>query len=130
MLTQADRSVAQVERVSADATLEVDHRAALAIVSAVISHRAHRDEPTFFTVNHLTSQAIAAGTALLFCVFASMATYGLAGKARELLEPKMGASHAAIVRYALLLVGAFTTLVVTLVTCSACLSPSSSSAAR
>lgn len=86
----------------------------LAIVSAVISHRAHRDEPTFFTVNHLTSQAIAVGTALLFCVFASIATYGLAGKARELLEPKMGTSHTAIVRYALLLVGAFTTLVVTL----------------
>ena len=86
----------------------------LAIAAAVISHRAHRDEPTFFTVNHLTSQAIAVGTALLFCVFASIATYGLAAKARELLEPKMGTSHAAIVRYALLLVGAFTTLVVTL----------------
>jgi len=86
----------------------------LAIASAVISHRARHDLPIFFTVNHFTSQAIAAGTALLFCVFGSMATYGLAGKTRELLEPKVGTSHAAIVRYALLLVGAFTTLVITL----------------
>jgi len=52
--------------------------------------------------------------AALFLVFGSTATYGLAGKARELLEPKAGTGHAAIVRYAILLVGAFTTLVVAL----------------
>ena len=51
---------------------------------------------------------------MLFCVFASMATYGLAGKSRELLEPRAGPAHAAIVRYAILIVGAFTTLVITL----------------
>ena len=66
-------------------------------------------------MTHLTRQFIAVGTAVLFGVFASMATYGLAGKARELLEPKAGPSHSAIVRYALLIAGAFTTLVITLV---------------
>ncbi|MGH7735193.1 MAG: mechanosensitive ion channel family protein, partial [Gemmatimonadales bacterium] len=57
---------------------------------------------------------VAAGTAVLFGVFGSMATYGLAGKSRELLEPKAGTAHAAIIRYAILIVGAFTTLVITL----------------
>jgi small-conductance mechanosensitive channel len=84
----------------------------LAIAAAVISHQARQDT---FTTNHLTNQFIAYGTAALFLVFGSAATYGLAGKARELLEPKTGSAHAAIVRYAILIVGAFTTLVITLV---------------
>jgi small-conductance mechanosensitive channel len=54
------------------------------------------------------------GAAAAFCAFASMATYGLSRKARELLEPRAGTSHAAIVQYTLLLIGAFTTLVITL----------------
>jgi small-conductance mechanosensitive channel len=84
----------------------------LAIAAAVISHQARHGT---FTTNHLTNQFIAYGTAVLFLVFGSAATYGLAGKARELLEPKTGTAHAAIVRYAILIVGAFTTLVITLV---------------
>jgi small-conductance mechanosensitive channel len=84
----------------------------LAIAAAVISHQARQDT---FTTNHPTNQFIAYGTAVLFLVFGSAATYGLAGKARELLEPKAGTAHAAIVRYAILIVGAFTTLVITLV---------------
>jgi small-conductance mechanosensitive channel len=83
----------------------------LAIAAAVISRQAHRGA---FTGRDLTDQSIAVGTAVLFCVFGSTATYGLAGKARELLEPRMGTSHAAIVRYALLLIGAFVTLLITL----------------
>ena len=87
----------------------------LAIVSAVISHRSHRDEPIFFSVDHLTNQVVAVRHGRAVPVFSRpSATYGLAGKARELLEPKVGTSHAAIVRYAILLVGAFTTLVITL----------------
>ena len=52
---------------------------------------------------------------MAFLVFGSIATYGLAGKSRELLEPTAGPAHSAIVRYAILIVGAFTTLVITLV---------------
>jgi len=52
---------------------------------------------------------------VLFLIFGSIATYGLAGKSRELLEPTAGQAQSAIVRYAILIVGAFTTLVVTLV---------------
>ena len=86
----------------------------LAIVAAVISHNARGDSP-FFNVGKSANHAIAAGAAALFLVFGSTATYGLAGKSRELLEPKAGPAHSAIVRYAILIVGAFTTLVITLV---------------
>ena len=83
----------------------------LAIAAAIISHQAHRNA---FTASHLTNQLIAYGTAVLFLVFGSVATYGLAGKSKELLEPTAGQAHSAVVRYAILIVGAFTTLVITL----------------
>lgn len=87
----------------------------LAIAAAVISHRASHGRSTFLQTSERTNQFITYGTAVLFLVFGSTATYGLAGKSRELLEPRAGQAHAAIVRYAILLVGAFTTLVITLV---------------
>ncbi len=87
----------------------------LATAAAVISHQARHDSgPLFSTTSHTTNQFIAYGTAVLFLVFGSTATYGLAGKSRELLEPRAGQAHSAIVRYAILLAGAFTTLVITL----------------
>jgi small-conductance mechanosensitive channel len=87
----------------------------LAIAAAVISHRASRGRSTFVHLSDQANQFVGYGTAVLFLVFGSTATYGLAGKSRELLEPRAGAAHAAIVRYAILLVGAFTTLLITLV---------------
>ena len=87
----------------------------LAIAAAVISHAARHDSHFLFTASHMTNQFIAGGTALLFLIFASIATYGLARKARQLLEPKVGTSHAAVVSYAILIVGGFTTLLITLV---------------
>jgi small-conductance mechanosensitive channel len=89
----------------------------LAIAAAVISRRASHGKSNFVGTSDLTNQFIIYGTAVLFLVFGSVATYGLAGKARQLLEPKTGPAHAAIVRYAILIVGAFTTLVITLVLC-------------
>ena len=76
----------------------------------------------------LTYQIVAAGTAVLFLIFASMATYGLARQARQLLEPRVGTAHSAIIRYAILIVGAFTTLVLTLLLFGVNPSASSSSA--
>jgi small-conductance mechanosensitive channel len=87
----------------------------IAIGAAVTSEWAHNDFRHFFEKTHISSQLIAAGTAAAFCVFGCIATYGLSGKARSVLEPRAGAAHAAVVRYTLLLIGAFTTLVVTLV---------------
>ena len=91
----------------------------LAIAAAVISNSArnaaNHKSPAFFSSNDLTYRIVAAGTAVLFLIFASMATYGLARQARQLLEPRVGTAYSAIVRYAVLIVGAFTTMLVTLV---------------
>ena len=39
---------------------------------------------------------------------------GLAGRVREVLEPKIGASHAAVIRYAIVLLGGLATILITL----------------
>jgi small-conductance mechanosensitive channel len=87
----------------------------LAIVSAVLSHQARNDSgPIFSGTNSTTNQLISAGLAVAFLVFGSIATYSLAGKVRELIQPRAGTAHAAVAGYAILIVGAFTTLVITL----------------
>jgi small-conductance mechanosensitive channel len=87
----------------------------LAIASAVLSHQAQNDSgPIFSGTNSTTNQLISAGLAVAFLVFGSIATYSLAGTVRELIHPRVGTSHAAVVGYAILIVGAFTTLVLTL----------------
>jgi len=92
---------------------------ALAIAAAITSEWKRRDFSQYFGSTHgsahVPSQIIAAATAVAFCVFGSIATYGLSGQVRSMLEPRVGTSHAAVVRYALLLLGGFTTLVITLV---------------
>jgi hypothetical protein len=87
----------------------------LAIASAAASGWAHSGFQHFFHGSAVVHQIVAAVTAVAFCVFASAATIGLSGKARSVLEPVMGTGHAAVVRYALVLIGAVTTLLVTLV---------------
>src|SRR5262249_15651593 len=57
---------------------------------------------------------IAASAAAGFCLFATIAVVGFAGKAREALTPKAGLGHAAVVRYTILLLGFVITLVCTL----------------
>jgi small-conductance mechanosensitive channel len=86
-----------------------------AIAAAITSEWKRREFTDYFGPARVPSQIIAAATAVAFCVFASIATYGLSGKAGAVLQPRFGLSHAAIVRYALLLIGGFTTLVMTLV---------------
>jgi len=86
----------------------------LAIAAAAASGWAHSGFQHFFHGSAVVHQIIAAATAVAFCVFASAATIGLSGKARSVLEPVMGTGHAAVVRYALVLIGAITTLIVTL----------------
>src|SRR6185437_2078823 len=76
---------------------------------------AHSHFEHYFGTDNVVNQVIAAACAAAFCVFASIATIGLSGKARDVLKPVAGASHASVVRYALVLIGAVTTLIVTLV---------------
>jgi small-conductance mechanosensitive channel len=89
----------------------------LAIACAVISHLASpsRKSDVLFSAPDWAYRVVWASTAVLFLIFASMATVGLARQAGQLLEPRVGVAYSAIVRYAFLIVGAFTTLVLTLV---------------
>ena len=86
----------------------------LAIVAAVASAWFRRGFHHFFDTAHVPSQILSAVCAVAFCVFGSIATIGLSGAARTVLERRVGPAHAAVVRYGLLLIGAFTTLLVTL----------------
>ena len=86
----------------------------LAIAAGIISHSARHHSDRFIQATPLTYELVAGGTAALFCLFASVATIELAAKTRELFEPKVGTPHAAITRYAILIVGFFTTLLLTL----------------
>lgn len=87
---------------------------ALAIAAAITSAWAHSFFQAYFTSVQVPYQIIAAATAAAFCVFGSIATYGLSRKARSVLQPRVGTAHAAVVQYFLLLIGGFTTLAVTL----------------
>jgi small-conductance mechanosensitive channel len=89
----------------------------LAITSAVISHLASPSLKShlLFSAPDWTYRVVWVCTAVLFLVFGSIATVGLARQAGQLLEPRVGIAYAAVVRYALLIVGGFTTLVITLV---------------
>ncbi|MCO5996218.1 mechanosensitive ion channel domain-containing protein [Actinoallomurus rhizosphaericola] len=59
-------------------------------------------------------QLAAVGCAVVFCLLAFAATLGLSGRARDLLLPRFGTSHATMVRLVLVLIGGLTTLVLTL----------------
>jgi hypothetical protein len=86
----------------------------LAIGAAAASGWAHNSVHRFLTDQDVPEQILTIGLAVAFCALASAATIGLSGKARSVLEPAIGPSHAAVVRYALVLIGAVTTLLVTL----------------
>ncbi|HEY3979159.1 MAG TPA: mechanosensitive ion channel domain-containing protein [Streptosporangiaceae bacterium] len=66
----------------------------------------HLDPPTGTLLKY-------AGAAV-FLVFGLVAAFGLSGQARDLLRPAIGAAHAGVARYALVLAGIFTVLVITL----------------
>jgi len=87
---------------------------ALAICAAAGSGWAHNSFEHFLVDKEVPKQILAIGLAAAFCALASVATLDLASKAQSLLGPAAGPSHAAIVRYALLLVGGVATLIVTL----------------
>jgi small-conductance mechanosensitive channel len=86
----------------------------LAIASAITSAWAHSSFDTYFRSDSVPYQIIAAASAVAFFVFASIATYGLSRAARSVLEPRIGTAHAAVVKYALILIGGFATLAITL----------------
>jgi len=82
----------------------------LAVVAAVISRSARAAavspifrETSFRALGRTGTEAAADAAAAAFCLFAAMATAGLAGRGRQLLQPRIGTSHAAVIRYAIVL---------------------------
>jgi small-conductance mechanosensitive channel len=87
---------------------------ALAIGAAITSAWAHHAFEQFFSQDNVPKQLIAAVSAIAFCVFGTAATIGLSGNVGKVATPVAGTAHAAVIRYALLLIGGVTTLAVTL----------------
>jgi hypothetical protein len=52
--------------------------------------------------------------AAAFCLLAAVATVGFSRKARDVLEARTGTAHAAVVRYAIVLAGSLTIVIITL----------------
>jgi small-conductance mechanosensitive channel len=61
-----------------------------------------------------TKKLVFIAGALAFFVFGLIAAFGLSGAARRSLQPLIGAAHAGVVRYVLLVVGVFAILTISL----------------
>jgi len=86
----------------------------LAVAAAAVSYAAGRHLDGLFQQGHLASSIVAASAAAAFFVFATVAVVSLARSARETLQSVTGSAHAAVVRYAIVLVGAILTIAITL----------------
>jgi small-conductance mechanosensitive channel len=84
----------------------------LAAVAGIVASVAGRDFEYWTGHGHVGSKLVAAVAAILFCLFAIIASLALAGRARKALQPVTGSAHAAVVRYAIVLAGAIFTLVI------------------
>src|ERR1700728_2571265 len=85
---------------------------ALAVAAAVIANL--QDLPRFTVPGDATVKIITGICAGGFVVFAAGALIGLSSLVRKALEPRVGSSHAAVVRYSILLLGSVIIFVVTL----------------
>ena len=92
----------------------------LAVIMAAVSRAARADlasvffpQTPFRALGRTGTEILADLAAVAFCLLAYVATAGLAGKARDVLQPRIGAEHAALVRYAVLLTGSLATILIT-----------------
>lgn len=93
--------------------------AVLALAAAVVSRGALHLGNNYVSAKHVAAmpwkyQVISYGAATAFVLLASGATLGLSTKARDMLLPRVGSAHAAMVRIVLTLIGAVITLIATL----------------
>jgi len=96
----------------------------LAIVAAAVSVQAryvarelsrhHASQSVLAPLGSAGNMGLSYGAALVFCLLAGAGTLGLGNKAREVLERSFGSAHAAVVRFAILVIGAILTVVFTL----------------
>jgi small-conductance mechanosensitive channel len=89
----------------------------LAIAANGVSHNAasiFRSYSGYPIVGFHYPRVFAYGSAIVFCVLATSAVVGISGKIRTVFELRLGSAHAAVIRYAVLLVGLIITLAMTL----------------
>lgn len=86
----------------------------LSIVAAGVSYASGRRLHSLFEPGQVGSSIATVAAAGAFLLFASIAIMGLANSSRKVLRPATGSAHAAIVWYAIVLIGAAATLVITL----------------
>ena len=86
----------------------------LAVAVGITATAAGRGFEWWTGHGHVGNKIVTAAAAAAFCLFAFVAILALAGRARKALQPVAGSAHAAVVRYAIVLVGAILTLVITL----------------
>ena len=86
----------------------------LAVAAGILATAAGRDFEWWTGHGRVGSKIVAAAATAAFCLFAIIAILGLARRARQALQPVTGSAHAAVVRYAIVLVGAILTLVIAL----------------
>ena len=86
----------------------------LAAVAAIASGLAGNRFSEWSAHGPTTPQLVAAGGALAFCLLAIFATIGFSRIARDLLEPRTGRAHAAVIRYTIVLAGGLANIIITL----------------
>lgn len=92
-------------------------RAVAALIGGLVAagvSSAFDDFSGYIASDHTIHKLVSAGCAVVFLVLGIVATFGLAEKGRRAAHPRMGQAHAAVVRYAGLLVGIVATVIITL----------------
>lgn len=85
-----------------------------AVAAAAISWVFRQEFTSWAGPGHLTPKIVTAASAVGFAILAVFAMLGLSGKARDVLRPATGSSHAGVIRYGIVLLGSVTILVITL----------------
>jgi small-conductance mechanosensitive channel len=93
----------------------------LAAIMAAVSRSARADaasvffpQTTFGALGRTATEIVADLAAVAFCLLASAATAGLAGRTGAALQPTIGTEHAALTRYAIIVAGGLATILITL----------------
>ena len=90
----------------------------IALILAIAAAQVSLNSATIFSglvvPAGLATQAVRGALNILFFGLATVALFGISAKTRAFFEPRIGSAHAAVIRYALLLVGLVVILIITL----------------
>ena len=87
----------------------------LAVTAAGVSFAFGHNLKSLFEPGQLADSIAATTAAIAFFIFATIAVLAFASRTRQALQSVTGSAHAAVVRYAIVLVGAILTIVITLI---------------